>query len=102
MVSTALGPSRLWVTVGHGVINEVYWPTTGKPQIRDPRRPAARDGRAVEGPAGIWGVVFEAAELEAKTELNFTHRAEGGWEGQDHRVSLGHSQLEHKLMHVTA
>ncbi len=34
-VTTALGSSRLWVTVGHGIVNEVYWPSTGTPQIRD-------------------------------------------------------------------
>ena len=34
-VTTALGPGRLWATVGHGVINEVFWPSTGEPQIRD-------------------------------------------------------------------
>jgi glucoamylase len=34
-VTTALGVSRLWATVGHGIVNEVYWPSTGKPQIRD-------------------------------------------------------------------
>ena len=34
-VTTALGNSRLWVTVGHGIINEIYWPSTGRPQIRD-------------------------------------------------------------------
>ncbi len=34
-VTTALGRSRLWATVGHGVINEVFWPSTGQPQIRD-------------------------------------------------------------------
>jgi glucoamylase len=34
-VTTALGGSRVWVTVGHGIINEVYWPSTGEPQIRD-------------------------------------------------------------------
>ncbi len=34
-VSTALGPSRLWATVGHGIVNEVYWPSTGRPQVRD-------------------------------------------------------------------
>ncbi|WMS41927.1 glycoside hydrolase family 15 protein [Acuticoccus sp. MNP-M23] len=34
-VTTALGASRLWATIGHGVINEVYWPTTGQPQLRD-------------------------------------------------------------------
>lgn len=35
LVSTALGPSRLWATFGHGIVNEVYWPSTGQPQIRD-------------------------------------------------------------------
>jgi len=34
-VTTALGPSRVWVTIGHGIIDEVYWPSTGEPQIRD-------------------------------------------------------------------
>ena len=34
-VTTALDGSRLWATIGHGIINEVYWPTTGHPQIRD-------------------------------------------------------------------
>ena len=34
-VTTALGPARLWAAVGHGVINEVFWPSTGEPQIRD-------------------------------------------------------------------
>ena len=35
VVTTALGPSRLWATIGLGIVNEVYWPTTGEPQIRD-------------------------------------------------------------------
>ena len=34
-VTTALGTSRLWATIGHGIVNEVYWPSTGTPQIRD-------------------------------------------------------------------
>lgn len=34
-VITALGSSRLWATIGHGILNEVYWPSTGQPQIRD-------------------------------------------------------------------
>jgi glucoamylase len=34
-VTTALGPSRLWATVGHGIVNEIYWPSTGQPQLRD-------------------------------------------------------------------
>ena len=34
-VTTALGGSRLWATIGHGIINEIYWPSTGQPQVRD-------------------------------------------------------------------
>ena len=34
-MTTALGRARLWATVGHGIINEIYWPSTGQPQIRD-------------------------------------------------------------------
>ena len=34
-VTTALDGSRLWATIGHGIINEIYWPSTGQPQIRD-------------------------------------------------------------------
>lgn len=29
MVTTALGTSRVWVTLGYGILNEVYWPATG-------------------------------------------------------------------------
>jgi glucoamylase len=35
VVTTALGVSRVWVTLGHGVLNEIYWPETGDPQVRD-------------------------------------------------------------------
>ncbi len=34
-VTTSLGSARIWVTIGHGVVNEVFWPSTGQPQIRD-------------------------------------------------------------------
>lgn len=34
-VTTALGDGRLWVTVGHGIINEIFWPSTGRPESRD-------------------------------------------------------------------
>jgi glucoamylase len=34
-VTTALGVSRVWATVGHGIVNEVYWPSAGDPQVRD-------------------------------------------------------------------
>lgn len=35
LVTTALGRSRVWASIGHGIINEVYWPSAGEPQVRD-------------------------------------------------------------------
>jgi glucoamylase len=35
MVGCSLGPSRLWFTIGGGIINEVYYPRVDIPQIRD-------------------------------------------------------------------
>ena len=36
LVTTALdGVSRVWLTLGHGIGNEIYWPSTGQPQVRD-------------------------------------------------------------------
>lgn len=35
MVGTALGQGRVWFTVGYGILNEVYWPSSSTPQIRD-------------------------------------------------------------------
>jgi len=35
MVGCACGPSRLWFTVGGGIVNEVYHPRIDIPQIRD-------------------------------------------------------------------
>src|SRR5579864_4940080 len=49
MVTTALGPSRVWATLGHGIVNEVYWPSAGQPQIRDL-------GFIVTAPAGWYEV----------------------------------------------
>ncbi len=34
-VTTALGNGRLWATIGHGTVNEIYWPSTGRPETRD-------------------------------------------------------------------
>ena len=45
LVSTALGSSRIWATFGFGIVNEVYWPSTGQPQLRDL-------GFIVKSPAG--------------------------------------------------
>jgi glucoamylase len=36
MVGCALGISRLWFTLGFGIVNEVYHPRVDIPQIRDP------------------------------------------------------------------
>lgn len=35
LVGTALGSSRLWFTLGHGIVNEVYHPRIDIPQVRD-------------------------------------------------------------------
>jgi glucoamylase len=48
-VTTGLGTSRVWVTLGYGILNEVYWPATGLPQIRDL-------GFIVAGPSGWFEV----------------------------------------------
>jgi glucoamylase len=48
LVVTALGPSRLWARLGHGIVNEVYWPAKGLPQIRDLGFIVAGGGRWVE------------------------------------------------------
>lgn len=34
-VGCSLGAPRLWFTLGYGIVNEVYWPRTDLPQIRD-------------------------------------------------------------------
>jgi hypothetical protein len=49
LVTTALGSSRIWASLGHGILNEVYWPSTGTPQTRDM-------GFIVSGPFG-WSEV---------------------------------------------
>lgn len=48
LVMTALGRSRIWATLGHGIINEVYWPATGDPQIRDLGFILSRAGKWIE------------------------------------------------------
>lgn len=35
MVGCTLGPSRVWFTLGFGIVNEVYYPRVDTPQIRD-------------------------------------------------------------------
>ena len=54
-VGTALGPSRVWFTVGHGILNEVYWPHVDRPEIRDL-------GFLVADDAGFWSEVKRDAD----------------------------------------
>ena len=63
LVTTALGPSRLWATVGYGIVNEVYWPSTGQPQVRDV-------GFIVAGPFG-WSEVKRLDRYQASTPEPF-------------------------------
>jgi hypothetical protein len=44
LVGTALGPGRVWYTLGHGILDEVYWPSCSTPQIRDLGFIVAGDG----------------------------------------------------------
>ena len=60
MVGTSLGPARLWFTVGHGIVNEVYWPRVDIPQIRDLGFIVA-DGR------GFWSEVKRGADYTIST-----------------------------------
>lgn len=47
-VTTSLGPARVWATLGHGMLNEVYWPSTGQPQLRDLNFYLIGEGRWVD------------------------------------------------------
>jgi glucoamylase len=47
MVGCSLGSSRLWFTIGGGIVNEVYYPRVDLPQIRDL-------GFIVSDGAGFW------------------------------------------------
>jgi glucoamylase len=73
MVTTALGTSRVWVTLGFGVVNEIYWPATGSPQIRDL-------GFIVFGPKGWY---------EVKRVANYTVTSPG------HHIPLPQIVHEH-------
>ena len=47
IVGCSLGSSRLWFTIGGGIVNEVYYPRVDLPQIRDL-------GFIVADGAGFW------------------------------------------------
>lgn len=49
-VATGLGNSNVWITIGRGILNEIYWPRLDSPQIRDL-------GFIVADDAGYWDEV---------------------------------------------
>jgi glucoamylase len=59
IVGCALGPSRVWFTLGFGIVNEVYYPRLDIPQIRDL-------GFIVADGCGFW--------VEVKRLQNYTLR----------------------------
>ncbi len=60
IVGTAMGASRLWFTLGYGIVNEVYHPRVDLPQIRDLGFIVA-DGR------GFWTEVKRNADYTLAT-----------------------------------
>ena len=59
VVGCSLGRSRIWFTLGFGILNEVYYPSADSPQIRDL-------GFIVSDGAGFW--------VEVKRLQNYTIR----------------------------
>jgi glucoamylase len=60
-VGTAHYASRVWFTVGRGILNEVYWPRVDSPQVRDL-------GFIVADGDGFWSEVKRDAETETRFE----------------------------------
>lgn len=80
MVTTALGPSRIWATVGHGIVNEVYWPSAGRPQIRDL-------GFIIAGHSG-WREVKRVARYQLSLPKLYVPLPRIIHEGDDYRLEL--------------
>lgn len=79
-VTTALGPSRVWATVGFGIVNEIYWPATGRPQVRDL-------GFIVAQPDG-WVEVKRAQRYTLRTPSPCVPLVEVVHEGDGYRLEL--------------
>lgn len=58
-VGCSLGAPRLWFTVGHGIINEVYYPRIDIPQIRDL-------GFIIADGQGFWSEVKRVADYDMR------------------------------------
>ena len=59
-VGTSHHASRVWFTVGHGILNEVYWPRVDTPQVRDL-------GFIVADGAGFWSEVKRDADSDVRS-----------------------------------
>ena len=59
MVGCALGISRLWFTLGFGIVNEVYYPRVDIPQIRDL-------GCIIADSEGFWAEVKRVAHYRIR------------------------------------
>ncbi len=60
-VGTSHYSSRVWFTIGRGILNEVYWPHVDRPQIRDL-------GFIVADDAGFWSEVKRDATHQVHHE----------------------------------
>ena len=60
-VGTSHYSSRVWFTIGRGILNEVYWPHVDRPQIRDL-------GFIVADDAGFWSEVKRDASHDVHGE----------------------------------
>ncbi|GHF44221.1 glucoamylase [Deinococcus metalli] len=86
-VTTSLGPARVWATLGHGMLNEVYWPSTGQPQLRDL-------GLYLVGEGGRWVDLRRERHYELSTPAphlplpTVVHRPSPGFDGPDYELSL--------------
>jgi glucoamylase len=70
----------LWATVGHGIVNEVYWPATGQPQLRD-------FGFIVAG-ADFWAEVKRVNNYRLTTPEPFIPLAKVVHENERYRLTL--------------
>jgi glucoamylase len=59
MVGCALGWSRLWFTLGFGIVNEIYYPRVDIPQIRDL-------GFIIADGEGFWAEVKRIADYQLR------------------------------------
>ena len=87
LVSTALGSSRIWATFGFGIVNEIYWPSTGQPQFRDL-------GFIVKSPKG-WSEVKRVQHYLLTTPKAYIPLPSVVHEGPDYRLEVEY--LPHPL-----